>query len=263
MGTDGVELLQSYLDHTGDIQSVCWLVVRCLEPSLAVKSVETEESVASRLQQWFVHYKDLLDAWQMWETRATFDCAIQMAQMRSNAPQQVYISCTYCGGSVARNMKVRSSIPTSWETLSWLTMYTLLYQGFSPLGWQRHRHGRQQPPEQPRHARHLHLHEAGQHQANHESAGMPAVPQGPAALRRLPPLDGHALRTDAQHGAPRGGQQEGHPLQVDLHVVPDLQARRPRRTHHKLVCRARRLPHLRLRLQVCHRGSPLPNRAGE
>merc|ERR1719499_2101075 len=105
MGTDGVELSQSYLDHTGDIQSVCWLVVRCLEPSLAVKSVETEESVASRLQQWFVHYKDLLDAWQMWETRATFDCAIQMAQMRSNAPQQVYISCTYCGGSVARNMK--------------------------------------------------------------------------------------------------------------------------------------------------------------
>ena len=134
MGTDGVELLQSYLDHTGDIQSVCWLVVRCLEPSLAVKSVETEESVASRLQQWFVHYKDLLDAWQMWETRATFDCAIQMAGMRSNAPQQVYVSCTYCGGSVARNMKVRSSIPTSWGDALLVNNVYLVVPRVSPLG---------------------------------------------------------------------------------------------------------------------------------
>ena len=106
MGPDGVELLQSYLDKTGDIQSVCWLIVRCLEPALAVKSVENEESVASRLQQWFIIYKDLLDTWQLWTPRAKFDCSIQMARMLCNAPQQVFISCTYCGTSVARNMKV-------------------------------------------------------------------------------------------------------------------------------------------------------------
>lgn len=127
------------------------------------------------------------------------------------------------------------------------------------MGWQRRRHGRQQPSYQPRPARHLHLHEAGQRQAEHQSAGVPAVPQDPAEVRGLPPLDGHALRTHAQHAAPRRGQQEGHSVQDGLHLVPDLQARWPRGAHHQLVRRAPRLPHLRVRMQMCHRGSTLTN----
>ena len=167
MGNDGVELLQCYLDHTGDIQSVCWLVVRCLEPALAVKSFEAEESVASRIQQWFVAYKELLDEWQMWTPRAHFDCAIQLAGMRCNAPQQVFISCTYCGTSVARNMKVgnlRNRLSFSLGYFQFLDRISFLARQGTPIvGGQRRCHGRQQP----RPTRHLHLHEASHPQAGH------------------------------------------------------------------------------------------------
>jgi hypothetical protein len=40
LGADGVDLLQRYLDRTGDIQSVCWIAVRCIKPEMAVGTEE-------------------------------------------------------------------------------------------------------------------------------------------------------------------------------------------------------------------------------
>ncbi len=106
MCADSVSLLQHYLDHTGDVQSVCWLAVHCLRPAaIAVDAFDEDESTGWRVQRWFAAYRELLDCWQMWSARAQFDCAVQLSGMLARPPQQVFISCTFCGSTVARYMK--------------------------------------------------------------------------------------------------------------------------------------------------------------
>ncbi|TRY68432.1 hypothetical protein TCAL_01366 [Tigriopus californicus] len=103
MTRDTLDLLQRYLDSTGDIQSVSWLSVRGLPPYVGLED---------QVQNWFQCYRDLLNAWEMWSCRANFDIAIQKAHMQAKPPQQVFVSCNFCGKSVAQHLK---GMPTKDE----------------------------------------------------------------------------------------------------------------------------------------------------
>jgi hypothetical protein len=45
-------------------------------------------------------YRGLLDAWKMWTQRAHFDIAMR-ASANEKPPQQMYISCNFCGKSIS------------------------------------------------------------------------------------------------------------------------------------------------------------------
>lgn len=81
-----VTLLQSYLDRTGDIQSVALLCAQ----------ISKRKITNSKLEQWIEVYSQLLDRWQCWFERAQFDID-RVPHVR--AQPQVYATCKYCNGS--------------------------------------------------------------------------------------------------------------------------------------------------------------------
>jgi hypothetical protein len=68
LSENGQNLLQSYLNRTGDIATVALVACRVTgnEPS-------TPGTPVSGLVEWIETYRDLLDEWEMWEERASFD----------------------------------------------------------------------------------------------------------------------------------------------------------------------------------------------
>ena len=94
-------LVELFLLSPGDVQTVSWLVVRCFPPDLSKES--------SQCQEWLESYKDLLDAWEMYGPRCELDGAINEAGMMVKPPQQVYVSCNFCGSSVGQHIKGRSN----------------------------------------------------------------------------------------------------------------------------------------------------------
>lgn len=96
---DGVELMETYVDRTGDVQtaSFCMLKVCRLPRARSqrslknVNSASVEAETASiranlseqassgdvlkdpRVQCWIENYRNLLDAWRFWHKRAEFD----------------------------------------------------------------------------------------------------------------------------------------------------------------------------------------------
>ena len=94
MTNDGLTLLQSYVDKTGDIQTVSLL-------NLHTSNQDINKDV--RMQQWINSYRSLLDSWRLWTQRAKFD--VQYYKRNPSGiekpPPQVYVSCNYCGKSIS------------------------------------------------------------------------------------------------------------------------------------------------------------------
>ncbi|XP_040061541.1 GATOR complex protein MIOS [Ixodes scapularis] len=88
LGEDGVELVQRYLDRTGDVQTAS-LVALQSHPSVL--------SVSPRAQLWVDHYRHLLDQWRLWQQRCQFDCQWVRQHASSVPPPQVVVSCNFCG----------------------------------------------------------------------------------------------------------------------------------------------------------------------
>lgn len=93
---DSVMMLQSFLEATGDIQSVCLLAVRMFP---------TEVIESPTVQLWITSYTTLLDSWHLWNQRAQFDILLSMSTAVEKTPQQVFISCNFCGKSVSAQMQ--------------------------------------------------------------------------------------------------------------------------------------------------------------
>lgn len=89
---DGIKLLQRYMDITGDIQSTTLIAVRVFELNPVI-------------QEWVSCYRNLLDVWKFWHQRARFDILLSKVQQTEKAPQQVYISCNFCGKSISAYMQ--------------------------------------------------------------------------------------------------------------------------------------------------------------
>jgi len=91
-GSEGVELIQRYVDRTGDVQTASWMTVRVLTPELA----KTDQVTA-----WVDSYRTILDQWSMFTARAELDIALTAASASSQPCQQVYVCCHFCGKSVS------------------------------------------------------------------------------------------------------------------------------------------------------------------
>lgn len=109
----GMDILQSYLDTTGDVQTVA--IISSLSPPLAQDL---------RSKRWLDSYRDCLDAWRLFHYRCQLD--IDRGRMLHDAIQhedipsfewtqrQIVLRCNYCSkpidleASEAHNPRVRS-----------------------------------------------------------------------------------------------------------------------------------------------------------
>jgi hypothetical protein len=92
----GLDVLQSWLDSTGDVQTAAILASR----------VPSERMRDRRVERWIDTYRELLDGWNMFHERCDFDVArgeiIQRAihagdaKSREWAPKQFIVRCSYC-----------------------------------------------------------------------------------------------------------------------------------------------------------------------
>ncbi|XP_053983472.1 GATOR complex protein MIOS [Hylaeus volcanicus] len=92
---DSIQLLNRYLEITGDVQSCSLIAIRAFTPKLLQEN---------QVQVWITSYRDLLNAWKMWTQRAHFDIAMRSAT-NEKPPQQIYVSCNFCGKSISAFMQ--------------------------------------------------------------------------------------------------------------------------------------------------------------
>lgn len=113
MDVKGLELMQTYLDRTSDIQTVALLVAR----------LPSKYATYSRLQsQWIAQYQDLLNHLRLFHERARFDVGRSQLQAYMNGvsnllhestapltlepssatvPPHLYVRCNYCNASLS------------------------------------------------------------------------------------------------------------------------------------------------------------------
>lgn len=89
---DGVDLMQSYVDRTGDVQTASFCMLQ---------GISGEVLKDSRVQYWIENYRNLLDAWRFWHKRAEFDIHRSKVDPSSKPLAQVFVSCNFCGKSIS------------------------------------------------------------------------------------------------------------------------------------------------------------------
>ncbi|XP_031631806.1 GATOR complex protein MIOS [Contarinia nasturtii] len=92
---EGIKLLQSYLDGTDDVQTVALICIKFLPKDL----LETYD-----VQYWIQSYRELLDIWRLFETRAHFDIMLSQMNTSPKHSKSVYLSCSFCGKNVSASM---------------------------------------------------------------------------------------------------------------------------------------------------------------
>lgn len=89
-----IPLFQRYLDNTGDVQTVSVIAVRAFPFNFFHEDPSC--------QAWIESYRSLLDGWRLWMQRAKFDIFMNAHKI---PPQQVFISCSFCGKSISAFMQ--------------------------------------------------------------------------------------------------------------------------------------------------------------
>ncbi|CAI5734880.1 unnamed protein product [Hyaloperonospora brassicae] len=117
INADGIRLLQTYLDMTGDIQTLALLAARL--PS-------SHKAKSSSMEKWIQIYKDLLNQWQLFHERARFDVGRSQLEDLLNGfasvsrdcdaddhhaelpkpsalsvPPQLFVRCNFCNASLS------------------------------------------------------------------------------------------------------------------------------------------------------------------
>ena len=102
----GMEILQKYVDVTGDVQTVA-IISSLRVPSLISHNGKT--LTKSIMDRWVEAYQDLLDGWKLFHHRCQFDIdrgkIIQEALGGSDGqkgwqPRQIMIRCNFCNRTV-------------------------------------------------------------------------------------------------------------------------------------------------------------------
>lgn len=127
----GIRILQTYLDSTGDIQTLALLAARL--PSSFVNQTQP-------LSNWIIIYQDLLNQWQLFHERARFDVgrsrlddvlnglsnfardpdakelhAELSAPSSLSVPPQLYVRCNFCNASLSlSNLLRQGGSHSSW-----------------------------------------------------------------------------------------------------------------------------------------------------
>ncbi|XP_072401443.1 GATOR2 complex protein MIOS isoform X2 [Diabrotica undecimpunctata] len=89
--SSGLKLLQKYLDNVGDIQSTTLIATRAFHHDLGSESIKN----------WIENYRNVLNSWKMFHERADFDIMLASYRDSEKPPQQVYVSCNFCGKSIS------------------------------------------------------------------------------------------------------------------------------------------------------------------
>lgn len=101
---EGINLLQSHLDLTSDVQTVALIAVRCMPADLL-------DDV--RVQHWIACYRDLLNVWQLWDKRAQLDFTMGLVKPPPKTSKSVFLMCSFCGknvsGCVQEEVRVRAN----------------------------------------------------------------------------------------------------------------------------------------------------------
>jgi WD repeat-containing protein mio len=122
LGTQGIRILQSYVDITADIQTAALVTSRVIYP-------QDWPSERRTVDEWLYSYRTLLNTWQMWQIRAMFDvdrAAVQRATRirlqqavggstisRSRPiPAQLDARCNYCSASLG--LRRQDNPPNQW-----------------------------------------------------------------------------------------------------------------------------------------------------
>ena len=110
--SSGMDILQSYLDKTGDIQTVA-----------VIASLSALQAQEPRTRRWIDSYRDYLDGWRLFHHRCQFD--IERGQLLHDAIQhediapfewtqrRIELRCNYCSKSISsidsdsHNLRVR------------------------------------------------------------------------------------------------------------------------------------------------------------
>ncbi|XP_033639777.1 GATOR complex protein MIOS-A-like [Asterias rubens] len=98
---DGVELLQSYVDRTADVQTTSWVAVRTL-PSELCKD--------RRVMHWIESYRSLLDIWRLWHQRARFDVYYHQGNVKIPPQQQIFVNCHFCQNAISPTVLAQRSL---------------------------------------------------------------------------------------------------------------------------------------------------------
>jgi WD repeat-containing protein mio len=94
---DGIQLLQSFVDHTDDVQTAALIGSRIMTQDLFTDN---------RIQSWIQSMRNLMNIWQMWEKRAAFDISIQNSmKISQKSPKSVFLLCSFCGKSVSATLQ--------------------------------------------------------------------------------------------------------------------------------------------------------------
>ncbi|ELR22091.1 uncharacterized protein ACA1_158870 [Acanthamoeba castellanii str. Neff] len=94
LSPQGVDLLENYLNRTGDVQTACLVMAH------VVPRVFRDQ----RVEHWMDCYRNLLDMWQLWHERALLDVARIATVSEPKPPGQVFARCNFCSQSLSMNM---------------------------------------------------------------------------------------------------------------------------------------------------------------
>lgn len=94
---EGINLLQSHLDLTDDVQTVALIAVRCMP-------IDLLDDV--RVAHWIKCYRDLLNVWELWEKRAQLDLFVNTIKPPPpKSSKSVFLMCSFCGKNVSGNVQ--------------------------------------------------------------------------------------------------------------------------------------------------------------
>lgn len=89
---DSLNVLQAFIDRSGDIQTVSWICVNIFSPEILG---------SDRVNDWIENYRTILDQWNMFGERSMLDICLTRANPTWETQLQVYIACNYCGKSIS------------------------------------------------------------------------------------------------------------------------------------------------------------------
>lgn len=93
--TDGIQLVQRYLDRTGDIQTAA--IIGALIPAKI-----------GNLSRWIETYRDMLDGWKCFKARVRYDMMrgsiARYYGGNIHTPKQVVLRCNYCQKDLTGNV---------------------------------------------------------------------------------------------------------------------------------------------------------------
>lgn len=116
--TEGITLLQSYLNWTEDVQTVALIAIKILSKDLIADNL---------VKYWIKTYRDLLDIWGLWEQRAYFDIAMGQIRSPPKYSRSVFLLCSFCGRSVSACLQEESRLRTTSSNVNKVRVFFLSF----------------------------------------------------------------------------------------------------------------------------------------